>query len=370
MKTSLNLPALLALSILLSACPGNSLRQPASEASGLPLLANEQNLGIFPGFNPSLPAATADSLENDRQEALDAGMSIARLQIDWPELEPAENIYDLTGLEDRLVELSSEGLQVMLCIPAYDSEGPVLPAGLGGLPMDSHRVIARFDSLMQRVIPLLDRYGAWAIVVCNEPDNQYDSEKGLWRQIRSFLTAVREKIHELNPQMAVSVTMNAGNMQHSLSKMKKVRDACDFVSMNFYGSDIARLDRPFSKKENEDALDDILRFCGSRQLVFQEIGMHSDSLLLHSSERIQQEFFETLFERLKNEKRFRAAFVFQLVDWSPEAIAVFNDLFEAELPQSFIDQYSAVLASLGVVDYNSGRRKKAWKSLLNIMRDF
>ncbi len=99
-------------------------------------------------------------------------------------------------------------------------------------------------------------------------------------------------------------------------------------------------------------------------------GMHSDSLLLHSSESIRKAFFDHVLARMVKEERFRAAFVFQLVDCSPAAIAVFNGLFEPGVPASFINQYAAVPACIGLLDYGSGKRRKAWKSIMESIRSF
>jgi hypothetical protein len=86
-----SLPLLLfLLMMMLLACKNSQVILPQNDtaAGELPLLRGKQKIGTIVGFNPSHPAATTDSIAARWQEAIDKGMSIARLQIDWPELEP------------------------------------------------------------------------------------------------------------------------------------------------------------------------------------------------------------------------------------------------------------------------------------------
>ena len=59
-------------------------------------------------------------------------MSVGRLQIDWPELEPAPGTFNQTLLEEELAKMNNQGLQTFLLISAYDSDGPVIPSDLQG----------------------------------------------------------------------------------------------------------------------------------------------------------------------------------------------------------------------------------------------
>lgn len=58
---------------------------------------------------------------------------------------------------------------------------------------------------------------------------------------------------------------------------------------------------------------------GDLPVVFQELGCPA-SPLLGSSEAMQTRSFEQAFQALRPDPRMRAAFVFELSDWSPETI--------------------------------------------------
>ena len=359
---------LLTLAVLLishSACEEDMPPTPAEgDAAALPLLAPGQHTGMITGFNPSHPPATEDSIDARWQEALSTGMAVGRLQIDWPELEPAPGQYDEAALRDRLETLSEQGLQPFLTLPAYDSDGPVLPADLQGLAIDDPALIARFQQLMDWVIPLLEEEGGWGITIANEPDNFFTEIPGLADQIRTFVTESRAHIHQLSPGMAVTVTLNIGNMPASRAEMELLRTEMDIVCFNLYGSGLFPIDQPYTEAEIEAEMDAVLDFAQEKAIVFQELGMHSNADLLNSSEAIQAAFFDTFFTRMQAEPQMRAAFVFQLVDWSPEAIAVLNTAFEDDTPEEFIEQYGAVLAAIGLIHYEDGRRKAAWERVM------
>ncbi len=357
---------ILGMLMLISAgCKEDRQTAPAStSAEVLPLLAPGQHLGMITGFNPNQPAATADSTEARRAEARAAGMTVGRVQIDWPELEPAEGQYDEAALRDQLRELSEKGLQPFLTLPAYDSDGLVLPAYLAGKNIDDPELISRFKALMDWVIPMLKSEDGWGITIANEPDNFFAESPELAARIYTFLTETRHHIHVQSPEMAVTVTLNIGNMAASRTEMEVLRTGMDVVCFNLYGSGLFPIDQPYTAAEIQAEMDAVLDFAEGKAVIFQEIGMHSNTDLLNSSEDIQAAFFDTFFARMQQEPLLRAAFIFQLVDWSPEAIAVFNTTFEEDVPQSFIDQYSAVLCSIGLIRYEDGQQKAAWGRVL------
>ncbi|MEM6841375.1 MAG: hypothetical protein AAF632_04060 [Bacteroidota bacterium] len=344
---------------------------PSSSVAGdLPLLNSGQHLGMIVGFNPSNPAATTDSIEARWQEAVQAGMSIGRVQIDWPELEPEPGEYDKGALQGVLEDLENQGLQPFLTLAAYDSEGPVVPNYLEGISFDDPQISTQFALLMDWVIPMLVEYQGWAITISNEPDNAFAEEPGLADEILVFLRNSRTHIHQINDEMAVTVTFNIGNLAQSRANMQKLRDEMDVASFNIYGSGLFPIDRPYSPQEIREEIDAILDFTGEQNVIFQEVGMHTNQPLLNSSEEIQKTFFTTFFQAMENEPRMKAAYVFQLVDWSTETIEFFNTLYEPGTPQSFIDQYSAVLASLGLIQYENGQRKAAWNEFIQWIETF
>ena len=115
----------------------------------------------------------------------------------------------------------------------------------------------------------------------------------------------------------------------------------------------------------------MLDVSGEKNIVIQELGMYSGNTTLNSSQEIQRKFFEVFFSEMKKEERIKAAFNFQLVDWSPEVTELFNEMLEVEdLPQDFIDQFAESLETIGLISYNNGERKKAWDEFLFWLTEF
>jgi hypothetical protein len=351
------------------ACKKNKLKID-TKGGELALLSQPNNIGMIEGFNSSNPAATNDSIALAWNEAINAGMSAGRLQIDWPDIETAEGVYDKAMVEERFKTLSDQGLKIHLLISAYDSEGPDVPAYLNGLDFDDDKVIASFNRLMDWIIPLLANNNGYAISVSNEPDNAFQDDKKLVKKIVKFFKPVRDHIHGINDNIGVSITMNTGNLIHSENDMFKIMREVDYGCFNLYGGGLDQMTVPYTKAQNEANIEDMLIFAGSKNIVIQELGMHSDSELLNSSEQIQRDFFTTFFTFMQKETRIKAAYVFQMVDWSSETGEVLNESYEPETPQWFIDQYGRILETLGLIDYQTGERKLAMTEIINWIGKF
>ncbi len=332
-------------------------------------LVKTQNIGMIAGFNPDNPPATADSIEVAWNEAIAAGMRTGRLQLDWPDIEPEKGVYDEAFVLEQMNRMQSDGLSIHLLVSAYDSEGLDVPDYLSGRAIDDPEVISRFNQLMTWIIPLFVERGGYAISVSNEPDNIFQDDEKLADQMIRFFEPVQDHIHTLDENMGVSITMSFGNLKHSRKEMKKIMKLVDYACFNFYGSDFL-LDQPYSTAENEINIGEMIEFSGSKNIVIQELGLHTDDSLMNSSEQLQRDFFDTFFNKMEQESQIKAAYIFQMVDWSPTTVEIFNALFESDVPQSFIDEYSAILKTIGLIDFETGQRKLAWKTVIEWIKKF
>ncbi|MBS3772390.1 MAG: hypothetical protein KGY69_19220 [Bacteroidales bacterium] len=362
--------------LFLGFCENNNVTgpKPVDSAENLPLLRETNKIGIIKGFNPTNPPATTDSINQRWAEALASGMSVGRLQIDWPELEPEPNVYNLDVLEDRLIEYQNQGLQSFLLISAYDSDGPVIPQDLQDLKFDDPTLINRFNNLMDVVIPILSKYDGYMISITNEADNNFGEVPNLHSQILKFLQEAKSHIHDINNEMAVTITLAEGSLDLNKPGIKKIIDECDVACWNFYGSNfIYELPYYTAQKESEIKADvqRMLNLSGNKNIVIQELGMWSGGDILDSSERIQRDFFEIFFEIMEQEDKIVVAYVFQLVDWSPEVTKIFTNLFEDEnLPEKYIDAFSESLETMGLIKYEDGTQKLAWNTFIKWVKRF
>ncbi len=366
---------IIALTLIVAACEKDPNLQIDSIAGKLPLLNGDNRIGTIQGFNPSNPPETVDSMAVRWDDAINAGMSVGRLQIDWPELEPAPNTYDKINFEQRLMEMKAEGLQIFLLISAYDSGEPVVPDDLKDKDFDDPDFIQRFENLMDWVIPLLAEYDGFLISISNEAENSFGEVRGLDNQILKFLKEIKEHVHQINEKMAVTVTFSEGSLDEDKPGIYDILAECDVACFNFYGAK-SQFTPPLyyvaqTESEIKSDIQRMLDVSGDKNIVIQELGMYSGNTTLNSSPEIQRKFFEVFFTEMKNEERIKAAFNFQLVDWSPEVTEIFNEMLKDEgMSQEFIDQFAESLETIGLINYKNGTRKKAWDEFLFWVTEF
>lgn len=374
---------LLVVTSLASGCTSSSASSPNGKnrpndtvAGDLPLLRGQNRIGIIEGFNPDNPTETAAAMAERWEEAVSAGMSVGRLQIDWPELEPSENTFDKEALRSRLEEMKDQGLQTFLLISAYDSGEAVVPNDLQGKRFDDPEFIQRFLNLMDWVIPLLVEYDGYLISISNEAENSFGEVPNLHNELLTFLRAARDHIHKIDERMAVTVTFSEGSLDTDKPGMDEILAACDVACWNFYGGDFRTDGSPYYYPANSETqikqdVQRMLDASGEKNIVIQELGMWSGGTHLDSSEEIQRKFFEVFFREMQNHERIKAAYNFQLVDWSPNTTQIFSDVLEEEgMDQDFIDQFAESLNTIGLVRYDNGAKKPAWDEFVYWLGEF
>ncbi|MFW5758056.1 MAG: hypothetical protein ACOCYO_05170 [Bacteroidota bacterium] len=337
----------------------------------MPLLDHQQSIGTLIGFNEAHPQQTEDSIAARWEEAVQKGMKIARLQIDWPDLEPEKDNYNKELLRSMLLDHQQQGLQTFLLISVYDSEGIVVPGYLGNVSIGSSNLHERFNKLMDWVIPMLIDYDGFLISIANEPDNEMNEVTGLAAQIVTFLKQSKEYIHAIDQRMAVTITLAEGGLDSNISGVDAILKEVDIACWNFYGSKLAAGPPWYLVQDEQEVKSDIKRMVEAsegKQIVIQELGLWSGGAILNSSPELQKRFFDVFFSEMEKEERIRAAFVFQLVDWSPFATGVMLSLFEeGEVPQSFLDAFAESLRTIGLIRYEDGQRKPAWDTFTSYL---
>jgi hypothetical protein len=358
-------------------------------SNDLALLPGGNYLGMIVGFNATHPIATATAIDVRWREALTKGMKIGRIQLDWVDLEPRAGTYEKDELRERLQLLADDNLAPFLSVIGIEGD-EAFPADLapriksGELAFDSPEVIDRYARLMAWVIPMLVEHRGWAIAVGNEPGNFIETlapaaREAVTGQAIRFVEAARTTIHGIEARMAVTITVSEGlnpiEVQEGVDLEVPFLAAVDFASYNFYGF---RLEGNNIRTETDPArirarIDAMMTKAGDRPVVVQELGAHAGpdtgTSLTGASPATQQEFFETVFAELENRPRFRAAFVFQLVDWDPDLVdEYYSGPFRAEgVPEPFIRQYAESLETVGLLRFADGSPRPAWNTFLSAL---
>jgi hypothetical protein len=184
-------------------------------------------------------------------------------------------------------------------------------------------------------------------------------------------SGARDHIHSIDPKMAVTVTVREQGTETELAFI----ELSDVASFNFYCS---RFDHDLEPESDPDRIrgyiDRMFRLAKGKPLILQELGCHGGyedrPSLTAATPTLQKHFFEVVFEALATRPEFRAAVVFQLVDWDPELVTSFySDAFrELGIPESFIGQFAESLETVGLVRFTDGSARPAWTTFVEALR--
>ena len=317
------------------------------------------------------------------QEAVDAGLRVGRVHVSWAELEPHPERYDLSELTERLTALQRDGLAAFVLVETIDSEGYSLPPDL----MDPHDesklaegrllnhpvILARFQKLLDLVVPELVSRGGWLLSVGNEPDNVFDDleadsaeGKTYWKSIVEFTKSARLHVHKLNPQLAVTITLTQAGLVKRHCDFKPVIEVVDVAAFNYYYQD-----HDMNVKQEGQVQADVAQMIAAasgRSIVLQEVGCpagYSGSRsIAGGNEESQAKFLAALTSELNKQDKFRAAFWFTMVDWSPEMAAGFVEPLRDQGFAGLADKYEETMRTWGLIKFTDGTPRPAWKILI------
>lgn len=362
------------------AAPAPSTTTAACLACQLPVLAAGAHVGTWISYEalPSpLPAVVAARLA----EARGVGLSVGRIHVSWAELEPAPGVFDLSSLRDGLAALTAQGLAAHVLLETVDSDGLELPADLvdrsvpgdnyrlvGNRRLDDPMILARFNALLANALPVLAAHRVFAISVANEPDNFYDdhspsTERGIsWgKALLGFLGNARARIRAVLPRVAVAMTVTQGSIDKGYgAAVARLTAAGDVAIFNYYCQDLSFTVRPAWQVPSQ--LDQILATASGRKVVFQELGCPAGLTpsVIGASASAQAGFYQAVFSALPARPAIRAAFAFQLVDWSPELAAMVAEAQRRAGYPELAAILEETLRTIGLVGYRDGVARPAW----------
>jgi hypothetical protein len=354
-------------------------------ARTLPRLTPGQHLG-YKSFAP-VDSATIPTINARIDEALAAGMDVGRVHLSWNELEPTAGTYDLSPLRDELESLADHGVQPMLTLGFTDSEVYSVPADLmdpvdptrlkSGLHFDDAKIIKRFTSLLERIMPLLQEHRVWLISLANEPNvtlSDLSASKRLAtaQAMEVLIRAARSYIRSRTSRLAVSVTLGMGGF-HSMSDKAYAALVAHTDVVTFNYACINFNDFTLSSTSTMQAeIDNMLAVARGRPIVIQELSCHSGYAAASptgATSAFQQAWLDSFFAIMRAKPKIRAAFMLDLVDW-PEWLAdeTTDPLRDEGLPV-IADRYEEHLRTWGLLRFDDGSTKPAWTTFLDALGD-
>ncbi len=354
--------------------------------SDLPLLSLGKHLSLIKGFNRTHPQVTSESMDEKWAEVLSKGMKVGRIQLDWAELEPQPNQYNKQLLEEKLLEMEADGLQSFVMLSTIDSEEFTIPLDLtdntsstflaNNMQFDDPIILARFRKLLDWVVPMIVSHKGWVLAVGNEPGNLLTDFPSTAPSFVNFLRNSREHAHLIDANLAITMTLAYSNVELGQPFHTDFLAESDVASFNYYAFN-TNLFFDNAKTTVNQEIDDMLALAGKKQLILQELGaaagFENQTSPMGASLTGQQEFFKTVFAKMENEPRFRAAVIFQLVDWEPALIDEFytQPLIEEGLASlDFIHRFAESLETTGLIRYEDGSSRPVWLTVLNQIEIF
>jgi len=362
-------------------------RSDAGIPTAVPLLPPGQHPAAIVGFPGVLPLATSLSVDAHFAEAIDHGMTVGRVQVDWRDLELTEGQYTLSELETQLSSLADLGLRPMLLLAALDGEA-LVPDDLqdlldAGEFVDGDVFTSRFALLLDRVIPMLVQHGGWSITVINEPANYLDDypENEQARQIDAsvnFTAAASDHVHSIDPRIAVTVTFRDGHALNSGAPYTaRFLEHCDIASFNFYYGDVSNLtgtplQSPIDPNGVREEIVELIAIADGKEVVIQEVGLHAGyedrASPTGTSLDLQRQYLEIFFEEIAKEPIIRTAVWFTMVDFDPgTAELLVAPLRDEGISESFIDAFLETLVTSGLLRFADGSERPAWSSFVEAL---
>ncbi len=352
----------------------------------LPLLPAGNHLGIFATFE-KLPGRAEEIKKEEWNKALSQGMSVGRVHLDWAELEPKPGKYDRDALKGALELCNSDGLHSFVGIFTIDSEGLTLPSHLldphskTGLVNDANfddpEIVGKFNKLLDWAVPMIVSYNGCVISLMNEPQAYFNEYPRARKRAVSFFEAVRNHIHSINSNLAVTVTLTQEAI--GVSYGDNLIAASDVVTFNYY---------PLNKKLI--LMDDIslpairknirkmLKAANGKQLIIQELGIPSgyekEKSGVNGTTMKQRQFLQNSYAIMEEEPRLRIIFVFLMFDWSRKTIDLFTDALDqdvesGEISKDFVENYREWMGTCGLIRFD-GLIKPAWNDFLRALEKF
>jgi len=347
----------------------------------LPLLAPGKHLGVIQFQQGATPEARA-RIKTLWDEAVAKGMSVARVHTDWDALETGPGEYQKASVEEQMKSFHEQGLQFMVTISTLDTGALTLPPDLqdpedqtrlaDGMNIDDPKVAKRFLALLDWVVPLMTRYGGFLLSVANEPDTMFEDHPEYIQGLANLIAASRRHVQAINPKMAVSATLTGGAFRPGDEWVPTIMNECDVALFNYYGLNplTLQVEDDFKLKKY---MADAARVADGRQFIIQEWGCpggyEDKPTVMNASLERQREYFAETAEVMLAEPKFRAAFVFELVDWSPELVTMFNDILtqgvEDESELGVLPPLTEWLRTTGLVRYEDGSPRPGWHAFLD-----
>ncbi len=342
----------------ITACSNNKTVVPVNQKEGLVGLSLLLNQNSAPGLTGLLQSINDVSPK---------GINLFGMSPEWPQLEPAANTY---SLQDQIVNPltltdpdKTNFNSYILVLKMIDTQRKTVPSDLSALSFDDPIVISRFNSLIDNLSALPSISRVSHILIGNEVDGYLSANPAALNAFTTFYTASIDHIHLKMPQVKVGTIITFNSLTDHPEIFNTLTPGSDFICYTYYPTDITNAN--WQMRAPTDAIADIALMAqkaGDKPFAFTEIG-YASSIENNSSETLQKQFVENMFNTLKPYKdQGKLAFIFYhgLYDYPP-------DFCTGYAQSQGIDpaHLCGFMNNLGLKNYITGQPKQAFNAFFN-----
>jgi hypothetical protein len=314
-------------------------------------------------------------------------MKTSRIHLDWNGIEYAKGKYNLEQLKEKIMANHKLGLKTFVLIGAIDSGNTLnIPDYLRSAPDEPHfkpglhfghsDVYTSYINMLKKTVPIILKYGGYALAIGNEPHGWLEENSNQVANLITFTKKVYQAVKKINKKLAVTLTVEGGDKIKTSSYFKKALNYMDFASINTYCLDSGI---GFRQLENEKDLVDLdlhLKYSGDREIIYQEFGcpfgyQDKASPMGITNNQDTVEWIRLAYEKINRNKRVRATYFFNLVDWSPATTDLFIDSLSVgdEIDSLWVQRLREWSLTTGVISFDGTEIRRSYTHILQAIED-
>jgi hypothetical protein len=300
------------------------------------------------------------------------GVNLFGMSSEWVELEPSIGTYafqefvinPLTLLDPDKTKFKS----YILVLKMIDTNRKPMPLDLMSKSFDDPLVINRFLSLLDNLSSVESIKRISHILIGNEVDGYLTSNPTSLNAFSSFYQESVNRIHQKMPWVKVGTIITFNSLSTNPIVFNTLSTHSDFICYTYYPTDNS--DSNWQMRKPTDVLSDIAVMAdkaGNKSFAFTEIGYPS-SPSNNSSESLQKQFIENLFEVLrpyKENRKLEFIYYHGLYDYPPNFCEPY-----AQAQGVDATYLCGFMNSLGLNHYDTSEPKQSWNSFVDKLKDW
>ncbi|CAN5596437.1 hypothetical protein BH09CHL1_BH09CHL1_32550 [soil metagenome] len=336
--------------------------------------------GLHLGFGTFAPISQdqAPVLDLRVAEAVAAGMDVARVMVDWAEFETANGEYDWSTINDQVERIPKHAALFLTFsitdVDHYSVPGDLLTADQQlATPLNTPDVIERYTDALSEFLPsLVSEHELFAVSVANEPDVLLaDRPESEATALAEFTTAIGAFLADSFPEVAVSITISGGGVIYPAEFLDDLIAATEVAAFNWGCIDPASF-KVTAASSIPDEIELLVATAAGREIIIQELtcaaGYTEGPSTIGSSEELQATWFDRYFQEMSANPTFRAAFVFDLIDWPEDLAKTYSDFLRAEGLDDIADRYEELQRTWGLLTFDDLEAKPAWSTFIAALK--